>query len=208
MSFFFPLNALSPPFSVFSQPLWWYLCCPSCNISLSVHHLFYRPHKLLPQLQTDTTEHTPGLEVCNKVNCMHLLCESPNWGNPRGKQKVSMLKIKVRSTTPRHISHPVTRAFLIDVTISNVTVPVNHTEVLEHWLFFTQDASVSFSGELYKGQTVSPHHTLGQDSTRRPFAQSWFVNLKENSGALWFCIWASKWLSLMKCFAPGPVNKW
>lgn len=145
-------------------------------------HIIYFTDCTSCSLSCRRTEHTPSPKVCNKVNDMHLLCESPNWGNPRGKQKVSMLKIKVRSATPRHISHPVTRAFLIDATISNVTVPVNHTEVLEHWLFFTQDASVSFWGELYKGQTVSPWHTLGQDSTWRLFTQSCFVNLKENSG--------------------------
>ena len=38
--------------------------------------------------------------------------------------------------------------FLIDVTISKVTVPVNHRKVCEQWLFVTQDASVFSWGEL------------------------------------------------------------
>lgn len=59
-----------------------------------------------------------------------------------------MLKIKVRPNATWHISHIVMRVFLIDVTISKVTVPVNHGEVQEHWLSFTQDASVFSWGEL------------------------------------------------------------
>lgn len=47
-----------------------------------------------------------------------------------------------------HISHTVMRMFLIDVTISKVTPPVNHSEHWEHWLSFTQDASVFSWGEL------------------------------------------------------------
>ena len=68
---------------------------------------------------------------------------------PEAEQKVSTPENKsVVHRNAAHKSNCDEGVFLIDVTISKVTVTVNHREVHEHRLSFTQDASVFSWGEL------------------------------------------------------------
>lgn len=87
-----------------------------------------------------------------KPSSVHILHQCPTGGNPRGKLKVlcaedkSALRCNVLHKSPNNEG----LFFLIDATISKVTTPVNHREVEEHRLSFTQDASVFSWGELWK----------------------------------------------------------
>lgn len=76
----------------------------------------------------------------NKANIVHHLSKCATPGKSQRYTRVSVLTIKVKGGATYHVSHAVMRMFLIDVTISKVSTPVNHREVQEHWLSLTRGA--------------------------------------------------------------------
>lgn len=144
--FFFPTI-----FHFLSLPSW-RLSCYICLKQSLTQHVILQTSQVAPAPANRLGPNKPVSKtfLCNEANNVHIFCKGPTWGDPRGKQKVSMLKITVGFAALWHISHPVTRLILIDVTISNVAASVNHTDIWAHWLSFTQDASVFSWGELWK----------------------------------------------------------